>query len=139
MTAVSRGAGVSGRGWQPLALPRAVRMEPELDGEPELLTEIPANQNSDSPKMLPASSQGSASLELSVPCAWENSLGGGTHTSALLLLKRWGAQGDLRGRLTSGARVSWDTRELCQRGEVRPREHEPVPWLRQPPCPLNEG
>lgn len=36
-----------------MALPRAVRMEPELDGEPELLTEIPAKQNSDSPKTSP--------------------------------------------------------------------------------------
>lgn len=71
MTAVSRGARISGRGWQPLALPRAVRME--LDGEPELPVDIPVYQNSDSPETAPSSSQGSASLELSVTRVWESS------------------------------------------------------------------
>lgn len=110
-------------------------MELELGGEAELPTDIPAYHSTDSPKPLPPSSQGSPSLELSITRAWENSLGRGTH-AALLLPKRWGAQGDLRGRLTSGARVSWDTRDLCQRGEVGPREHEPVPGSTSRPALL---
>lgn len=88
------------------------------------------------PKLLPQSSQGSASLELSITRAWENSLGGGTHTFALLFLKCWGAQGNLQGRLTSGARLSWDTRDLRQRGGVGPREHEPVPGFASRPALL---
>lgn len=73
---------------------------------------------------------------MSVTCAWENGLAGGTHTFSLLLLKCWGAQADLQGRPTSGARVSWDTRDLCQRGEVGPREHEPVPGSASRPALL---
>lgn len=41
----------------------------------------------------------------------------------------WGCGGPqgCQGRLTSPNRVSWDSRDLRQRGKVGPGEHEPVP------------